>query len=307
MRKNIPVYVVAVLVIGTFLFFSSYTGQPPENKNNTANRTSQESLPQVVQAIKIPGDVNLAGEYVPLENFDAKERLDREFMVNCYWHSSTLSNLKYANRYFPIIERVLAENGVPDDFKYLAVAESSLRNAVSPAGARGIWQFMESSAKAYGLQINKDIDERYHIEKATKAARKYLKNAKAKFGTWTMAAASYNMGETRLRRLVTNQKQNKYYDLEMNGETSRYVSRIIAIKEIMKNPTLYGFYLDSDDYYPSLEGHRVIEVSSPVASWADFAQRHGTTYRMLKVYNPWLRTGSLTSTGGKTYKVALPY
>ncbi len=306
MRKNIPVYVVLVLVIGTFLFFSSYTGQPPE-KTNAKRVTNQESLPQVVQAIKIPGDVNLAGEYVPLNNFDAKERLDREFMVNCYWHSSTLSNLKLANRYFPIIEPILAENGVPDDFKYLAVAESSLRNAVSPAGARGIWQFMSASAKAYGLTVNSDIDERYHVEKATKAACKYLKTAKAKFGSWTLAAASYNMGEPRLQKLINNQKQNSYYDLEMNGETARYVSRIIALKEIMKNPTLYGFYLDSDDYYPPLNDHRIIEVSTPVSSWADFAQRNGTSYRMLKLYNPWLRSGSLTSLGGKKYQVKVPY
>ncbi len=297
----------------SFLFFSSYTEEPATGKEETTNnkqtankKADGTGLSQVVEAIKAPHDANLAGELVPLHNFDAKERLDRELMVNSYWHSSTLMLIKLSNRYFPVIEPILAEQGVPDDFKYLAVIESSLRNAVSPAGARGLWQFMPATGKGYGMIINTEVDQRYHVEKATKIACKYLKHLKSEFGTWTNAAAAYNMGETRMRNLMKNQQEKNYYDIEMNAESARYVSRIIAVKEIMSNPTQYGFYLDQEDLYPPLTSYKIVEVKTAIPSWADFAKKQGITYRMLKVYNPWLREGKLTNTAKRTYEIKIP-
>jgi len=261
-------------------------------------------LPQVVKGIRLSGNLTFAGEAVP-NGFDIRERIDREMMVNSYRHSATLQYLKLANRYFPIIEPILAQEGVPDDIKYLAVAESGLRNASSPAGAKGIWQFLASTGKEYRMIVNSEVDERYHVEKATHAACRYLKNAKDQFGTWSEAAASYNMGKSRLRKLQNSQKETEYYNMEMNEETSRYIPRIIALKEIMSNPNNYGFYLDQDELYPPFN-YKIVEVSGAIPSWADFAHQHGTTYRVLKVYNPWLRSSVLTNSARKTYQVKIP-
>jgi hypothetical protein len=215
-------------------------------------------------------------------------------------------HIKNTYKYFPLIEKILAENGIPDDFKYLAVAESSLRNEVSPKGARGIWQFMGNTGDYYGLEINAEVDERYHLEKATKAACDYLKGYKKRFGDWTLSAAAYNMGGTRLAKDIKAQRVDNYYDLNLNSETSRYVFRVIAIKEVLKNPRAFGFYLEEDEAYPPMSEYDFVEVSGAVASWADFAIEHGTTYRMIKLYNPWLITSSLTNKAGKTYQIKVP-
>ena len=249
---------------------------------------------------------NFAGEEVPIENFDVYERLDRELLRNAYYHSSTILALKRANRYFPVIEKILAENGIPQDFKYLAVAESDLSNAVSPAGAKGVWQFLKTTGKAYGLESNNEIEERYHLEKSTKAACDYLQSLKNKFGTWTMAAAAYNMGETKLKKEKNIQRTDNYFDLNLNQETSRYVFRILAIKEILSNPEEYGFLIDEKDKYAPLDNFKTIEIEGSVENWGDFAIEHGTTYRMLKVFNPWLVSSSLTNKYKKTYEIRVP-
>jgi len=238
--------------------------------------------------------------------FLSKERLDRELLRDAYWHSSTVLSIKRARRYFPTIERILAEEGVPDDMKYLAVAESNLSNAVSPSGAKGVWQFMKGTGKEYGMEVNSEIDERYHFEKATYAACTYLKKLKKKFGSWTMAAAAYNVGGNKLNKESTKQRSKSYYDLNLNQETARYVFRILAIKEIMSNPEAFGFYIDEEDKYPPLDSFYEMEVTGPVANWGDYAQQYKTSYRLLKVYNPWLVSSSLTNKAKKKYIVKLP-
>ncbi|MEM7102026.1 MAG: lytic transglycosylase domain-containing protein [Bacteroidota bacterium] len=307
--KAVSVYALVLTVFCGVLFFSSNLNKQAgmaDQEFDKEIQTDNNSLPQIIQGVRLIQGINLGDEELPMDNFDAKERLEREFLVNSYWHSSTLLYLKNANRYFPVIEPILAEQGVPDDFKYLAVAESALRNVKSPAGARGIWQFMSASGKSYGLVINDEVDERYHLEKATVAACKYLKDAKAELGSWTMAAASYNMGVPRLKSNMQEQKETNYYHLNLNPETSRYVFRVMAIKEIMTRPRDFGFYLAEDELYAPLDNYSIVTVDGPVKSWGDFAQQYGTNYRMLKVYNPWLRKSSLTNREGRTYQVKIP-
>ena len=260
----------------------------------------------MIRGISIDKAYSFAGENVPTENFDVRERLDRELLRNAYYHSSTILALKRSARFFPTIEKILAENGLPDDFKYLAVAESDLSNAVSPAGAKGVWQFMKGTGREYGLEINTSVDERYHFEKSTVAACKYLKKLKEKFGSWTLAAAAYNMGGAKLSSEKSLQRGNSYYDLNLNQETSRYIFRILAIKEIMSNPEQFGFQIEEDEKYPPLSDYTAVEVDEAVANWGDFAQKYGTSYRMLKVYNPWLVSASLPNKNRKTYEVRIP-
>ena len=255
-----------------------------------------------VYAIAMPQNLTLAGEKLPTNDPDVYERLDRELHVNTYWQSNTLLTIKLANKYFAIIEPILKKNGVPDDFKYLAVIESGLRNVVSPAGAAGFWQFMKTTGKEYDLEITSEVDERYHLEKATEAACIYLLSAKEKFGSWTLAAASYNMGMAGLQKQLDRQKATNYYDLLLNLETSRYVLRIVALKEILENPIKYGFHFSEDDLY-TLEKTKVLTVDSAIANLADFAKMNNMSYKTLKVHNPWLRQNYLKNTSKKTYKI----
>ena len=294
-------------LIFTSLIFISYTSVEDEKTEEKieVRKDTNVGLPQVIKAADLNKAYTFAGEVLPLDNFDAVERFDRELMVNSYWQSNTLLNIKKANRFFPTMERILAENGVPDDFKYLAVAESNLRNAVSPAGARGFWQFRKLAAKEYGLEVNDEVDERYHLEKSTEAAAKYIKWLKSKFGTWFDAAAAYNVGPTRYKSLLKSQDQSHYFDLNLNSETSRYVFRLMAIKEIMANPDSYGFYLDQQDMYPPFDNYYEVLVEKSVLSWSKFAEENGVSYRILKVYNPWLRDSKLTVLNNK-YMVRIP-
>lgn len=297
---------VASGLIFTAMIFISYTStEEAPGKTGSDEEIVNTGLAQVIKAADLSKTYTFAGEVLPLDNFDAVERFDRELMVNSYWQSNTLLNLKRGNRFFPTMERILAENGIPDDFKYLAVAESNLMAVTSPAGARGFWQFMKASGKEYGLEINDEVDERYHLEKSTQAACEYIKWLKSKFGTWFDAAAAYNVGPTRYKSLLASQDQEHYFDLNLNSETSRYVFRLMAIKEIMSNPSTYGFYLEEGDLYQPLTDYEEIEVSKSVTSWAEFAEEHGVSYRILKVYNPWLRDSKLTVLKN-TYKVKVP-
>ena len=256
-------------------------------------------------AIKLPETVAFAGEKVPLEDFEVKERLDRELLVNTYWHSNTLQNLKLAHRYFPVIEPVLKANGIPDDFKYIALAESGLRNVVSPAGAEGIWQFLAETARHYGLTVNGEVDERYDVEKATAAATQYFKDAYQQFNNWTLAAASYNAGMGGIANSLSYQQVDSYYDLYLNNETSRYVFRILAFKVIYENTERYGFLLDDEDLYAPLS-YLTLTIDSSINNLAAFATEQQTNYKMLKVYNPWLRKSTLTVKQGESYSLRLP-
>ena len=252
-----------------------------------------------------PVAVDFAGESTPLQITDVKERLDRELLINANLDATTALIIKRANRAFPVIEPILAKNGVPDDFKYLAVIESGLVNAVSPAGARGVWQFMPDTAKEKGMEVNDVVDERYHLEKSTEAACKYLLYAKQKFGSWTLAAASYNGGMTGVSKKIEEQKVTNYYDLALTEETSRYVFRILALKEIMKNPALYGFSLYGADLYAPIPSKK-IEVDSTISDLADFARTQGINYKILKIHNPWLRDKKLSNPNKKKYEIEIP-
>ena len=255
--------------------------------------------------LKVPDSIDFAGERTPLQISDVKERFEREFIVNANLDASTLLIIKRANRAFPIMEPILAKYGVPDDFKYLAVIESALVNAVSPAGARGVWQFMPATAKEKGMEVTDQVDERYHLQKSTEAACKYLLDAKARFGNWTLAAASYNGGMTGVNKQIEMQKVSSYYDLLLTEETSRYVFRILALKEIMKNPEKYGFKYLQSDLYTNLP-FKTIEIDSSITDLADFAQKQGINYKILKIHNPWLRDKKLINPTRKKYEIEIP-
>lgn len=249
--------------------------------------------------------MDFAGEEVPTFMADVQERLDKEMITNMNYHTNTTLVIKRANKVFPIIEPILAKYGVPDDFKYLAVIESSLVNAVSPAGARGVWQFMPATAKEKGMEVSDEVDERYHLEKSTEAACKYLVSAKEKFGSWTLAAASYNGGMNGISRKMEEQEVSDYYDLLLTEETSRYVFRILALKEIMSKSQKYGFSIPNEALYYSVPTKKIV-IDSSITDLAKFAKTQGVNYKILKIHNPWLRDKKLTVTTGKKYEIEIP-
>lgn len=249
--------------------------------------------------------MDFSGEEVPTFMADVQERLDKEMITNMNYHTNTTLVIKRANKVFPIIEPILAKYGVPDDFKYLAVIESSLVNAVSPAGARGVWQFMPATAKEKGMEVSDEVDERYHLEKSTEAACKYLLVAKEKFGSWTLAAASYNGGMNGISKKLEEQQVDNYYDLLLTEETSRYVFRILALKEIMKNSDKYGFRIPNEALYYAIPTKKIV-IDTTITDLAKFAKTQGVNYKILKIHNPWLRDKKLTVTTGKKYEIEIP-
>ncbi len=292
-------FTIGMLILIVYGTYKTNQNNKSKNIDNNSSEISEVVLP------KIPDNLNFAGESVPMYNFEVKERVQREFLVNTYWHASTILALKRANRWFPVIEPILKRYNIPDDFKYVPVAESNLTNAVSSAGAVGYWQFTEEVAKKFGLEVNNQVDERYNIEKSTEAACRYFQAAHKEFNNWTLAAASFNMGTNGLEKQLNKQKASNYYNLVLSDETSRYIPRIIAFKQILTNPEEYGYYLKSDELYKPLKTFNV-EVKSPVKDWADFAINHGINYKILKFYNPWLRDISLKNTSNKTYSIEIP-
>ncbi len=288
-----------IFSISALLFLRSATETPH------VPGKSQELPPSRNCIVELPDHFDFAGEKVPLSDEEVYERLDREIHVNTYYHSSTIQILKLSSRWFPLIDSILAKNGIPADFKYLAAAESGLRNVVSPAGARGVWQIMTRTAKEYGLIINSEVDERYNIEKSTEAACRYLRKAYEKLGSWTLAAASYNMGMDGIQNTMDEQKETNYYDLYLNNETSRYLFRILALKAIISDPGHYGFCFDENDLYQPLEA-KILTVDTPVNSLIDLAHSQDITYKTLKFYNPWLRARSLKSAGQQAFEIKIP-
>ncbi len=287
------------LFLGIFLATTGYS----EGVGNGDDPREGESF--AVYGVDLPGRVDFAGEPMPLDLFDVRESLDRELLSNTYFHSQTIRLIKLANRYFPLIEPVLRANLIPDDFKYLAVAESGLTQAVSPASAVGFWQLLKGTAQEYGLEVNTEVDERYHVVKSTEVACDYLIESFRKYGSWTMAAASYNAGRRGVDRQIERQKTEEYYDLLLNEETARYIFRVVAFKLIFENPEEFGFHIAQNELYPEIPTY-VVEVDSTVADFADFAREHGTNYKILKYFNPWLRDTQLTNRSRKTYQIVLP-
>lgn len=258
-----------------------------------------------VYALPLPKNIDFAGEPVPLQNPDIRERLDHELLVNTYWQSNGLLLFKRAHKYFPIIEPILKKYNVPDDFKYLAVAESGLQQVVSPAGAAGFWQLMKGTAKENGLEVNSNVDERYNIEMATMAACDYLIASKERFGSWTLAAAAYNAGNYGIAKQQERQDVHSYYDLLLGTETKRYVFRIIALKEILGHPYKYGFNFGVKDLYSSIPT-REVKVDTAVTDFAKFAKDFDINYKILKIHNPWLREAHLNNKSHKLYQIKIP-
>ncbi|MCH2231197.1 MAG: lytic transglycosylase domain-containing protein [Crocinitomicaceae bacterium] len=253
---------------------------------------------------KLPESVLFCGKTISLDNFDIRERLDKEIIVNTYYHSSTIQSFKRANRYFNRIEAELKDKGVPEDFKYLCLIESGLTQAISPSGAQGFWQFMPATAKEYGLLVNDEIDERLNVEKSTTAACAYLKKANSSLNDWVLTAAAYNRGVGGITKDLRSQEVDSYFDLHLNSETSRYVFRILALKLIFENPEAYGFNISELELYEPIPTRSVelIESQSNLKHWA---KEKGSNYHMLKVLNPWIRGNKLT-VKSSSFTIQLP-
>jgi len=298
MKNKVFIISLASLLFLTLIFIG---GKYTENKD----QETAFNLSQHIRSVPIPHHISFAGEEVPLNKFEVLERLDKELSVNTYWQSNTLLILKRSKMYFEIIEPILKKHGIPDDFKYLAVAESGLQDATSSSGAKGIWQFMLSSGKAYGLEINNYVDERYLLEKSTEAACLYLQEAYNKFGSWTLAAAAYNRGMNGISNDLSKQLVSDYYDLHLNSETARYILRIVAFKAIIETPSNYGFHLEEKDYY-SENKTKIITVDSSIINISEYAQSIGSNYHVIKTLNPWILGNELILDDNKIYKIRAP-
>ncbi|MCG8808511.1 lytic transglycosylase domain-containing protein [Tenacibaculum finnmarkense] len=294
---------IRFLSLITIVFIAVLLTNTISKKNEPKIKNVAESYE--IRAVKAPSYMELAGERVPLEKADVKEHMDRELLVNTYWQSNGVLLIKRANKFFPIIEPLLEKYGVPDDFKYLCVAESALINIPSSKGAAGYWHFMPATGREYGLEVNRNVDERYNLEKSTRVAAEYLKRAKKKLGSWTLAAAAYNAGNGRISQRLKQQQVDNYYDLLLNSETSRYVFRILALKEVLGNPNKYGFIYDQEDLYTFPTTYNV-QVNTSIANITNFAKKYEVTYKELKLVNPWLRESKLNNKSKKTYTIKIP-
>lgn len=304
---GILIALVSILVIGAINQGGNSVSSLDAVKSDTlkdlsTNRNVQDYR---VYSVVLPEKLAFAGEKVPLSEPDIKERADREFLVNTYWQSNGILLIKRAQKYFPIIEPILAANGIHDDFKYLAVIESGLQNVTSPAGAKGFWQMMPATARELGLEVNDNVDERYHLEKATQAACKYLKDSKEKFGSWTLAGAAYNAGNGGINKQLEAQGVTSYYDLLLGEETGRYVFRILAIKEILKNPKNYGFHVDPNHGYELVPSKEIL-INYEIDDLSAFAKANKINYKILKLHNPWLREPRLNNKSKKEYFITIP-
>lgn len=294
---SLIVIFAGILVLMTIQGFGGSKNRSRQAGNNDSDT--------VIKLFKLPDSVSFAGEKMPLENFDSRESLERELLISAYRHSLTILNIKKANRYFSVISKILKEYNIPDDFKYLAVAESDLSNMVSSAGATGFWQIMPETGREEGMEINNEVDERYDIERSTRFACEYFLKSYSKYGNWTMAAASYNGGRNGIDDQIEIQGENNYYDLLLSEETARYIFRVVAYKLIITDPAHYGFAINKKDLYPEIKYYEV-KVDSAVRDFSNFAKKFGTNYKILKFLNPWLRKPYLTNKQNKIYIIKIP-
>jgi membrane-bound lytic murein transglycosylase D len=291
--------VLLITITGIFVVSQGFGGEFKSAKISSSNYLN------VSKVFPVPDSVSFAGEKMPLGNFDTRESLEREIIMTAYRHGSTIMILKRTTRYFPIIEKILKEYNIPDDFKYLTVAESELSNLISPVGATGFWQIMPETGKEEGMEINNEVDERYSIERSTKFACEYFLKSYARYGNWTLAAASYNGGRNGLDEQIDIQHEKNYYDLLLNDETSRYIFRIIAYKLIINDPIAYGFEIDKKEIYPVMK-YNEVKVDTAVTDFSNFAKKFGTNYKLLKLLNPWLRKPYLTNKASRAYLIKIP-
>lgn len=301
---------MAIILIGVTAAITIALAQSNDEQMETYEGTDREfitfdQIEHITHDIELPESMDFCGEEVPLDLFYVRERLEREIIVNSYRHSATLLLLKRTTRWFPVMEPLMEKYGLPEDFKYLSMIESELTNAVSPSKAVGFWQFLEGTGKEYGLEINKEVDMRYNVEKETVAACKYLKDSYRKFGSWTLAAAAFNGGNGRITKTQSEQRVDSYYDMILPEETQRYVFRILALKLITENPEKYGYQISDNGWYRPYETKTVTVVQS-IPDLTDFAYNQGTNLKMLKYFNPWLRSNSLTISAGNSYEIKIP-
>ncbi|MBT7619735.1 MAG: lytic transglycosylase domain-containing protein [Flavobacteriales bacterium] len=301
-KRLVLLFTLLTIALVSFNFLST-----EENTEDIKDSIHQKEFNSYFRSYTItpPDSIGFAEEYTPIYAADIWERYDKEIHKNVYWQSNTLFYFKRANKYFPIIESILKKNNIPNDFKYLAIIESGLENVVSPAGATGFWQFMKGTAKDRGMEVNSEVDERYNLEISTQAACDYLQDAYDKFGSWTMAAASYNVGMNGLQRRVTEQNSNNYYDLYLPMETSRYVFRLLAIKEIFENKSKYGFVLRDQDLYKKIKTETISLSEKDIDLFA-YSDSLGINYKILKQFNPWIRDKKITNKSKKTYTIIIP-
>src|SRR5664279_3584091 len=298
-RKTV---LTALVLAGTAIIILSIAQSFKGFDNAAARVNRQVDTVYNIKSFKLPDEVTFAGERMPLDNFDTRESLEREILTSAYRHSSTILIIKRANRYLPMIEKILKKNNVPDDFKYLVAAESEYSNMVSPAGATGFWQIMPETGREEGMEINTIVDERYDVEKSTQFACDYFLRSYEKFGSWTLAAASYDGGRSGVDEQIDIQHQHNYYDLLLSEETARYIFRVVAYKLIITNPENYGFRIGKNELYPELKYYEVKDDTA-VADFSAFAEKFGTNYKLLKILNPWLRKQYLTPKLNKEYMI----
>lgn len=302
----------ALILIGVTAAITFSIAQSPSTEEDSrfltdinADMLVFDHMDQVIHDIELPETLDFCGEAVPLDRFYVRESLEREILANSHLHTSTILVLKRTTRWFPVIEPIMRKNNLPEDFKYLALTESALTNAVSPAKAVGFWQFLEGTGKQYNLEINKEVDRRYDQEMETQAACNLLNDLHRRFGSWTLAAAAYNCGGGKISRTIEEQQVNSYYDMLLPAETERYIYRILAFKLLLSNPKKYGFQISDNGWYQPLD-YRTITVTESIPNLASFAVEQGTNLKMLKYYNPWLRSNSLTISAGNSYVIKLP-
>ncbi|MFO7868085.1 MAG: lytic transglycosylase domain-containing protein [Bacteroidales bacterium] len=298
-HKNILILLVLIIISFTCMFFVNFSEEKQPQKPPASTPYTIE-----IKQLYIPDTIKLFNEPVPVHNFDIRESLERELLVNVYWQSQTTMFFKKVGRYFPIIEHVLEKNNIPTDFKYLALAESGFLQDVSPAGATGYWQFLKKTALEYDLTVNRYIDERYDIEKSTEAACKYFQKAYIRFGSWALAAASYNVGMFGLSKQLDYQEIDSFYDLHTNSQTGRYVFRILALKLIIENPEKYGYFLNPDEKYHMPE-YTTYTIDTAISDVTQFAKKVHSNYKMVRIMNPWIRSTSLPSPKDDPYQIRI--
>ncbi|MCL2290069.1 MAG: lytic transglycosylase domain-containing protein [Bacteroidetes bacterium] len=302
---GIIIFGLIVCVLGIYAISNVDTNHVGVENFQPLHDAPQSHYENVLASPPLPDQIDFCGEPIPLHLYWVKEGLDRELIIHCYQHSRTLLTFKRSTRFFPVIEKILKEENVPDDMKYLCVAESNLENVVSPAKASGFWQFMEATGKHYGLEINEHVDERYHLEKATRAACKYLKKLNKQFGSWSLAMAAYNMGEAGLSKNMQEQQINNYWDLHLNQETSRYVNRCVSYKLMFENQELYNIRIAANEFYKPIDYKEII-IDKTIGDLREYCTENNILYRQLKELNPWLRSTRLPVHGNKTYILRVP-
>ncbi len=304
-NPNRKMLLMAFVLIGTIIIILSIAQSFKGFSSNPGREPQALDTVYTIKPFKLPDNVTFADEKMPLDNFDTRESLEREILISAYRHSSTILIIKRANRFLPLIEKILKNYNIPDDFKYLVAAESEYSNMISPVGATGFWQIMSETGREEGMEINTVVDERYDLEKSTRFACEYFLKSYERYGNWTLAAASYNGGRVGIDDQIFIQHQNNYYDLLLSEETARYIFRAVAYKLVITDPERYGFNIGKDDLYPELKYYEV-KVDSVITNFSSFAEKFGTNYKMLKFLNPWLRKPYLTSKPNKEYLIKIP-